>query len=45
MLRFKKFPVTFKLMDKRDGRVSRFAVECFFLTVSKSFIGEPFSVS
>ena len=28
-----------------DWRVTRFAVEFFFLTVSKSFVGESFSVS
>ena len=32
-------------MDKREGEVSRFSFENFFLTVPKNFVGQPFRVS
>ena len=45
LLCFTNFLVSKKFMDKR-GRVSRFSVKNFFcLTVSKNFVGEPFSLS
>ena len=45
MLRFRKFLVAKKFMDKREREVSRFPSKKFCLTVPKNFVGEPFSVS
>ena len=45
MLCFRKFPVAKKIMDKGEGEVSRFPSKIFCLTVSKSAVGEPFSLS
>ena len=42
---FRKPLVAKKLMDKREGEVSRFPSKNFCLTVPKNFVGEPFSVS
>ena len=46
MLRFRKFPVAKKLMDMRGmGEYQGLLSKSFLLTVSKSFVGESFSVS
>ena len=44
MLCFGKFPVANKFMDKKGG-YQKFPSKIFCLTVSKNFVGEPFSVS
>ena len=45
MLCFRKFLVAKKFLDKAEGEVSRFASKIFCLTVSKSAVEEPFSLS
>ena len=45
MLCFRKFRVAKKLKNTREGEVSRFPSKNFCLTVTKNFVGEPFSVS
>ena len=46
MLSFRKFLVAKKLMDKREGEVSRFSFENFLShSAEKKFVGEPFRVS
>ena len=45
MLCFRKFPVTKKFKDKREGEVSRFPSKKFCLTLPRKFVREPFSVS
>ena len=45
MLCFRKILLTKKIMDKREGEVSRFSFEFFCLTVPKKLGGEPFSMS
>ena len=45
MLCFRKFLVAKKIMDKREGKVSRFPSKVFCLTVPKNAVGEPFSLS
>ena len=45
MLCFRKFLVAKKFMDKGEGEVSRFPSKIFCLTVSKSAVEEPFSLS
>ena len=42
---FRKPLVAKKIMDKREGEVSRFPSKNFCLTVPKKFVGEPFRVS
>ena len=45
VLCFRKFLVAKKFMDKSEGEVSRFPSKIFCLTLPKTFVGEPFSVS
>ena len=45
MLCFRKIPVAKKLMEKKEGEVSRFLSNFFCLTVSKNAVVEPFSLS
>ena len=45
MLCFRKFLEAKKIMDKREGEVSRFPSKNFCLRVTKKFVGEPFRVS
>ena len=45
MLCFRKVLVAKKFMDKGEGEVSRFPSKNFCLTLSKSAVGEPFSLS
>ena len=39
---FRKLPVARKIMDKREGEVSRISSNFFCLAVPKNFVGEPF---
>ena len=45
VLCFRKILVAKKFMDKSEGEVSRFPSKIFCLTLPKTFVGEPFSVS
>ena len=46
VLFFRKFPVAKKIMEKREGVVSRFSVENYLSQSAENFrMGESFSVS
>ena len=40
-LGFRKFLIAKKFMDKNEGEVSTLSFEKFFLTVPRTFVGEP----
>ena len=42
MLRFRKFLVAKKCMDKKEGKISRIPSKIPCLTVPKIFVEEPF---
>ena len=44
VLRFGKFPVSHKLMDEKRGSIKNFPPKFFCRTVSKTAVGEPFSL-